>query len=360
MTERGAATVGLAVAAAALLPAVAAWPGVGPADRITLLIGLAGGTIAFVAFSGVRHGAVSTRGGVVLAVIGGVCIIFAGVVGVIGAPAVETRRTLRAIAWLLLGAAAIGLANGMRTGVDLRTILQRASLLLFTGGIGLLALYVAGTTGYLVEAALGAISEPGILARFGARQVGVGIGFVAVAVVTVLAIEGNLEWIDLRLLNRSDVVTVVAGIVGIIAIAGAVTVVYWLLDVPTTEHAVHRMGQEAGPEVVLIAIPLTWIGAVIGEELVYRNVIQKYLTERWTASAAIIASSAIFAVVHLPAFTPGAPVELGAAVLAVFTISLVLAVAYHRTGNVVVPMIIHGIYNVIIYVGIYAQLAGLW
>lgn len=357
MVDRDVATVGLLVAGATAVVALLGMPVAATATGATGLATVLGAAIAALAFSAGRHGEVPATAVGVAAGAGGLVAV-AGALGALLGPDPGTAGG-RQLAALGTAAGTVILAVAVHREVPVRRLLTGTRLVLLGGGIGAAGLYVAGATALLAVELPRLIGQtPDALGMFALRQVGVGTGFVLSAVGFAVLSGRGAGYLDLHWPDRRDVVAIAAGIGAILVVGGIVAVVYWLVDVPTTEHALHRRGREEGAEIILLAIPFTWVGAVIGEELLYRNVIQKYLTERLDAVVAILASSAIFALVHVPAYSPAPPRAVAAAVLAVFTIALVLAVTYHRTQNVVVPMVIHGCYNVIVYVGIYLELQG--
>ncbi|WP_376695454.1 CPBP family intramembrane glutamic endopeptidase [Wenzhouxiangella sp. EGI_FJ10305] len=84
------------------------------------------------------------------------------------------------------------------------------------------------------------------------------------------------------------------------------------------------------------AVVLVSILAGIGEELLFRGVIQAGLSEAWSPVIGILCASLLFGVAHT--------VTLSYFVLATL-MGLYLGLLYHWTGNLLVPMIVHALYD---------------
>ena len=78
--------------------------------------------------------------------------------------------------------------------------------------------------------------------------------------------------------------------------------------------------------------------AGISEEVLFRGVIQPWLETAWGASAGLIASNIIFGLVH--AITP-----LYTVLATLVGIFLGLALDYGGERNLLIPIIIHGLYD---------------
>jgi ABC-2 type transport system permease protein len=79
---------------------------------------------------------------------------------------------------------------------------------------------------------------------------------------------------------------------------------------------------------------LAVVAAPLFEELVFRGLIFGGLRRTWSAGPAIIASAAIFAIVHPPT-----------SMIPVFGLGVCTAAAYNRTRMLLSPMVAHAIYN---------------
>lgn len=185
-----------------------------------------------------------------------------------------------------------------------------------------------------------------------------GVGLVLVSVWFVTTTDRGLGYFGLRFPGVRDLLYTAGGLVALVCVAIGVGLVFSALDVPTAQNSIENTAREGGAEVLLWAIPLAWLAIGLGEELVFRGVIQNYLEEGFSTAGAILASSVIFALVHVPAYYSPNPVAMGSVLVVVFCLSVILGVTYVRTRNLLVPILIHGTYNAIVFLSLYVTLTG--
>ncbi|MFC7135593.1 CPBP family intramembrane glutamic endopeptidase [Halobaculum litoreum] len=82
--------------------------------------------------------------------------------------------------------------------------------------------------------------------------------------------------------------------------------------------------------------------------------VQNRLRESLPAGAAIVLTAALFAAVHVTALT-GSLGARGTTIVILFVPSLVFGVVYEYTRNLVVPALIHGIWNSFVFGSIYVS-----
>jgi membrane protease YdiL (CAAX protease family) len=84
------------------------------------------------------------------------------------------------------------------------------------------------------------------------------------------------------------------------------------------------------------------------EELLFRGAIQGRLRRTFGPTGAIVGASALFGAIHVFNFTGtvGGGVAFAAAIGAV---SLLWGYLYERTGNLLVPIVVHGLYNAALF-----------
>jgi len=103
--------------------------------------------------------------------------------------------------------------------------------------------------------------------------------------------------------------------------------------------------------------PLIFVAIVVGmflvvgpcEELLFRGGMQGRLRERFPAAAAIVMTSAVFAPVHVIALAGSSAVAILVTVTVLFVTSLVLGAVYEYTGNLLVPILLHGLHNSLVF-----------
>ena len=102
-------------------------------------------------------------------------------------------------------------------------------------------------------------------------------------------------------------------------------------------HALLQFISTANPGWLIVAIFTAVVLAPLAEELLFRGLVQsmfrRYFNHPWWA---ILATSVLFAAVH---YTQ--PKDL----LALFVLSVVIGYNYERTGRLLSPILIHGLFN---------------
>jgi uncharacterized protein len=97
-----------------------------------------------------------------------------------------------------------------------------------------------------------------------------------------------------------------------------------------------------GGAATVLAILLAVVIAPVTEEIVFRGVLFRALTGTVGMWPAAVLSSAVFAVIHFEVLF-SQPLAL----VGLFTVGLLLAIAYHRTGSLLVPIIGHAVFNAV-------------
>jgi membrane protease YdiL (CAAX protease family) len=99
-----------------------------------------------------------------------------------------------------------------------------------------------------------------------------------------------------------------------------------------------------GPYLAMVIVS-TVVLAPVGEELLFRGIIQTLLRNRlgaalphYAAVVSLVLTSVIFAVFHV-----GSPQDTPA----IFLLALALGYTYERTGRLLAPMLIHSLFNAV-------------
>ncbi|MFC6865426.1 CPBP family intramembrane glutamic endopeptidase [Halomicroarcula sp. GCM10025817] len=146
--------------------------------------------------------------------------------------------------------------------------------------------------------------------------------------------------------------------VGYVAAIGAAMLgglVASALNVQTGQNAAAEVGMQ-NPEVLLLLIPASILLIGPGEELLFRGVVQGRLKEVFGWQVAVVLASVIFAGLHWFALSGGSTTG-NLVVLAVLVgPSLVFGLAYEFTDNIVVPSLIHGVYNATLFTLLYVAI----
>ena len=320
-----------------------------PAPPIVAAIGL--GVVAAGGFLARRVGYASRRLAGVVGIVAGVTLATSGV-SVLATTSGD--GAIGGLAGALVSAgvvcAAIGIAELQGTSTyRLARAVQMVSIAVLLVMVAFLVATVLRWLPMIVGLELTAVQQ------FGFDRVALAVGMLGVTIGFLVGTGRGFGYLDLGVPGRNELGWTLGGIVVILAVAFVIGLVYSTAGIEGAEHEVARRGRIDGAELLLLAMPLTVIATAVGEEVLYRNGVQKYLTEHFPAWWAIGFTSVVFAIAHVPALQATAVIGIVATIAVVFVLSMVLGWVYHRTGNVLVPIAIHGTYNVIIFAIWYVQ-----
>lgn len=173
------------------------------------------------------------------------------------------------------------------------------------------------------------------------------VGFAATAVAFVGLTGRGLDYLRARVPTGRDLLWIGGAYVLALTAALAGAILATLASAPTANNQAAEMGVEE-PTALLLLIPISFLFIGPGEELLFRGTIQSRLREAFGPWIAVVAASALFAAVHVIALTGGLSGRLVSIGL-LFLPSLVLGVAYERTGNLVVTALVHGAYDATVF-----------
>jgi membrane protease YdiL (CAAX protease family) len=169
-------------------------------------------------------------------------------------------------------------------------------------------------------------------------MIGTGVAYLSLRGVPIL------EYVRGRVPGFRDLLWVAGGYVGALGLVFVAGIVLTVLQVqPETSNQAAELGME-NPAILLWLVPLSLFVIAPAEEFLFRGVVQGRLREAFAAKVAIPITAALFALIHYTSLTGAAEARL-IAIAILFLPSLVFGLAYERTHNIVVPTLIHGLYN---------------
>lgn len=355
MADRAAASVGFVLAGVALAAALAGWPG--GLDPVAAVLS----AIALTAFALRRYGWLDPGPVDGVAGVAGLAAAIAAVVSLVG-PAMgggSAALSGGAVLTSVSGVGAAVLAYADWRGVSGSALAEKASGALTATAIGLAGLLsiVAWSVivGGLFRSAIGDIS-PSTGAVLSSLALGLGTG--TVAWVYLQGTDRGLAFVDLRTPTWREVGIVVGGIFVLLGVNLAVGWVFQQLGLPAAQHSIYDIAR-GDPGLLLVLIPLSLLIIGPGEELLYRNIVQKTLYDVFSRPAAILVASVVFAAAHVPAYSSAGATAISVlnTLTVVFALSIILGVAFDRTRNVLVSALIHGSFNAVAFAAMYARLA---
>ncbi|MFC5969962.1 CPBP family intramembrane glutamic endopeptidase [Halomarina salina] len=188
---------------------------------------------------------------------------------------------------------------------------------------------------------------------------GVGLSIVGLAYLTFTG--RGLSFLRARVPSLRDIAWVVGGVVAIFVllfvVGIAITVINQMTGVEPAQNSVTELASQ-DPSVLLLLIPAAFLVIGPAEELLFRGIVQGRLREVFGPVGAIATASVIFGLGHATALTGGSGGLAAFAIplAALSLLSVVFGVAYERTENLVVPILIHGAYDAVLFGLIYVVL----
>ena len=161
----------------------------------------------------------------------------------------------------------------------------------------------------------------------------------------------GFDFLALRRPTIRDAGWTVGGILAFFVLYGALNLVISTLGVPVAKNQVAQVGAQ-NPEVLLLLVPFSLLFVGPGEELLFRGLIQGTLRRAFRPWRAILLASTIFAVSHATALSGDGQLTYMAIV---FVLALVLGAVYEHVENLVIPAMIHGVYNAVLFAALYFQ-----
>ncbi|MXR40006.1 CPBP family intramembrane metalloprotease [Halobaculum sp. WSA2] len=226
------------------------------------------------------------------------------------------------------------------------------------GGQALLAVF-AGVVA--VGAMVPAFEWAALAVGFGAESaatavfvtVGNAAGFTAAALLFLLY-AGDLDVLRVRRPTGRDAAVAVGGAIGLIVAGYGILLAFSAAGLsPSTNEALTNP-----PAYFLAMIPLSFLTVAVGEELLFRGVVQGELRRALGPAGAIAGASLLFGLLHYVAGT-GTPAEKLVYVAVAATLGIGLGALYEYTDTIVVPIVVHGAYNAVQYAVQYLETAGI-
>lgn len=177
------------------------------------------------------------------------------------------------------------------------------------------------------------------------------VGFLAVCF-AYLAWRGNDGLVTIYRPTLRDLGWIAIGTIGLVVAINGLTLLVEYLGFETAENAAVEQGQR-NPEYFLALLPVQFLLTAPAEEFLFRGLIQGLFRRAYGVLPGILIASLLFGLVHYPALAGQGGIFV---VIAILTLSgAVLGVIYEYTGNLTVPILVHALWNVLVFGTQYAQ-----
>ncbi|SIR77808.1 CPBP family intramembrane glutamic endopeptidase [Natronorubrum thiooxidans] len=328
-------------------------------EEPALWIAAAGALLTTGAFLTRRHGILERRvagpiaaGSSLLVVLLSGYAITQGVLGSIVVPGLEWSVSLLFCAFFV-AAGSVGIGVADHAGVSGSGLKRRLGLtgeMLVLAFIGLFAISIAAI---LLSVPVQLLAgEPTEFQWTVIEYLAFAVGLGAVAAGYLAFRERDLSFLDLERPTLRTVGWVVGGLLLILGANLGISALMTAAGIEASEHTTTQQAAE-NPDLLLVIIPAMVLFVGPFEELLYRNIIQKSLYERFSRPGAVVVASAVFTLVHISAYATAGAGRILASLSLLFVLSLILGTIYERTENLLVPALVHGCYNAAIFLPMY-------
>ena len=221
-------------------------------------------------------------------------------------------------------------------------------LLIGVAGFAVGSLFTAIGIGVLSAIGIAVMDRPTVLIAVSVVTVQ-GLGFGSVALFYLSTRDEGLGLLMVGLPDLRDLIWIASGLIALFAALIGISLLQTALGIESAQHSLLERGVQT-PELLLVMVPLSILLVGPGEELLFRGIIQQLLRLRFGVPVGITIASVIFAIAHLGSLTGDG---LLATLVTYVVLSLILGVSYEYSGNLVVPAVIHGLFNAIQFFGLY-------
>lgn len=192
----------------------------------------------------------------------------------------------------------------------------------------------------------------------GVRAFGIALqftGFFAVGLWYLNRRERAEPLFRIRVPSLREVGWIAVGFVGLYATLVVLSYVITALGLDVAANDAITQGREQ-PTYLLYLIPIAFLFNAPAEEFIFRGIVQGLFRRAYGVIPGIVLASVLFGVVHYVA-VGGAGSKLVYVAIAV-ALGLVLGTLYEKTENLVVPILVHAVFNAIQFYGAYLGATG--
>jgi membrane protease YdiL (CAAX protease family) len=231
-----------------------------------------------------------------------------------------------------------------------RRIAITHSILLVLGAFIVAGLFVSVGAGLLDGAGVAAESPAAQLAE-------TAMNFAGLLAVPLAYLAWREDWalVSADSPTVRDFVTIAVGAVVLIAFMNAAELVVTWLGFEPAENAAVETGRE-NPELFLYYLPVVLFLNSPAEELLFRGVVQGLLRRAYGVVPGILGAAAIFGLIHYSALV--ATGSAGAYIAIALGSGIILGLLYEYTKNLLVPIVVHAIWNCLVYLLLYLETTG--
>lgn len=161
---------------------------------------------------------------------------------------------------------------------------------------------------------------------------------------------------ELAVPSLRQVGQVLAGLVVLFVVLGVISNVAAQFGLSPSENVTQTLG-EGNPELLLYLIPIALLLNGPIEEFLFRGLVQGLFRDAYGILPGVVLSAAVFGVVHYFAVSGGGG-DIVYTLTIITALGALLGVLYEWSENLLVPGLVHGLFNAIQYASLYLVTTG--
>lgn len=192
------------------------------------------------------------------------------------------------------------------------------------------------------------------------NYIALALGAVTIGLLYFRVSDKGIDYIDIHIPHKRQLAIIIGGTLALLIAFFAIGAgTSFFGEAEASEHSMQQTVSNGNidPQFILVMIPISFLVIGPSEEFIFRNLVQKRLYEDFTKKSSIVLASSVFALIHFPTYATGALSEIFVSLGSVFVFSLILGAAYAWTENLLIPSVMHGSYNAVIFANWYTALA---
>lgn len=178
------------------------------------------------------------------------------------------------------------------------------------------------------------------------------VGLVAVGGVYLSYRGLGTEYVKARKPTKEDLKIATVGFVVLLAVLRAASLAVRWLGIEVADNSVGLVVQN-NPEAALAMVVASFLLVAPGEEFLFRGVIQTRMSEDFEPAWAIVVTAVVFASAHYLTLV-GSSGGKAANIAILSLLALVFGAAYERADSIAAPILMHGAYNSMLFLAMYA------
>ena len=195
------------------------------------------------------------------------------------------------------------------------------------------------------------ITETGSPVAFFPIQSALGLSGFLIVGLAYLRWRDDPGLVGIRRPTRRDALLILAGSLLLAGTQLAAGSLFEWLGFEVAENVIVEQGRE-NAMLFLVLIPLQFLFTGPAEELLFRGIVQGLFRQAYGIVPAVGLASALFALFHLPVLVDG---HVMAGLTIVFLSGLVLGGLYEYSRTLVVPVLVHALWNTLVFATGYAD-----